>query len=139
MKKTLQSTLTKAGLRYLLQELQAETTLSYTEISRRTGVHFTTIYGILRESAGDNRKKVHISTVRKLADNLGYKLDYFPRTNRVTLTPGKKRILHQTKRSQDPLDKFGLEIAQYIRGLGKADITVAERRKVKGIIKVLLI
>jgi len=140
MKHTLQSTLTKAGLRGLLQDLHSETTLSYTEIANRTGVHFTTIYGILRESAGDTRKKVQLSTVRKLADNLGYKLEYIHRTNRVVLTPGKtKRIAHQTKRSQDPLDKFGMEISQYIRSIGKEAITTVERRKIKEIIKVLLI
>src|SRR5260221_247468 len=132
---TLKAPLTKAGIRKLLQELSGITALSYPEIAKRSSVHFTSIYHILREEPGDNKKLVRPSTVRKIAESLGFQATIDTRRNEITLrqTGGVKRT-----RERDPLENVAREIAEWLRSIGKDKLTSVEKKKVREMLRILL-
>jgi len=135
MTHTLHAHLTKAGVRKLLHELSGITALSYPEIAKRSSVHFTSIYHILREQPGDNKKQVRPSTVRKIAESLGFQARIDTHRNEITLRQsGGPPNAHQ----RDPLDKLAREIAEWLRAIGKTHLTPVEKKKVREMLRILL-
>ena len=130
MKKSFTVQLTKASFRELLKQLSEHTTLSYPEIAKRSGVHFTTIYNVLRASPGDSKKRVHLSTVRKIAESLGFRISVSG--NRVVLRPGK------TPKNANPLRNFSRELNGVIHSLGYTQLSHRDRYRIKEMLRLLL-
>ncbi len=137
---TYQAPATKSGFRKLLQELSAATALSFPEISKRSGVHFTSIYNILREAPGDNGKHVRPSTVRKIAESLGYRAQFSSSGNQIVL---KQAGPAQSKRGQkkmqhDALEAFGQDLADLLRSLGYKDLDRGQKTRIKEMVRLML-
>ncbi len=129
MKNNLSIPFTSAGIRQLVKDLSAESAISIPELSKRSGVHFTTLYGILR-----NSRVVRMSTIRKLAESVGYRVTV--RGNHLMLSPGKSA--KQTFSGTDHLESFGKEIADLLRRLGYSELSRKDRYRIKEIVKLLL-
>ncbi len=134
MKKFITAQLTKSGFRKLLKQLSEHTALSYPEIAKRSGVHFTTIYNGLRPTPADDRKQVRVSTVRKLADGLGFQITL--RGNYVNLHP--ERAQRKVSPARDSLESFGKEIADLLRSLGYKQVSRKERYRIRELIRLML-
>ncbi len=65
---------TNAGLRIVLQKISADTALSFPELSKCCGIELTVLESVLRESIENDDKPISLSTIRKIADGLGYQM-----------------------------------------------------------------
>jgi len=137
---TIKAPLTKAGVRQILLELGGITALSYPEIAKRSGVHFTTIYNILREEPGDTKKLVRPSTVRKIGESLGFRATIYKGGNEIILRQVGDAIKSKLHRpaERDPLESFARDIVEWLRSMGKTKLTSVEKKKAREMLRILL-
>jgi len=137
---TIKAPLTKAGVRQILEELAGITALSYPEIAKCSGVHFTTIYNILREEPGGSKKLVRPSTVRKIAESLGFNIKINKTGNEIILRQVGDTIKSKLHRPavRDPLESFARDIVEWLRSIGKTKLTSEEKKKVRDMLRILL-
>lgn len=130
---TIRIALTRKGAKLLLRELSRRTMQSYLELSKNSGIHFTTVYGFLRDPDPHERRSVRFSTIRELARAAGYEAEYDSRTKEVIARPATREKL-----LQDELEEFALDIAATLRGLGKESLTSAEKEKIRKVLVALI-
>ena len=129
----IKGSITKAGFRAILMQISQILGLSYPEISQKTGVHFTTIYNILRESKGDEKKNVHVGTIKRVAAGLGFDAS-IQSSGEVIFT----RITGKRSGKENSLEQFSHELVQLIKSMRIEELSPQDKRKIKDVVRVLL-
>ncbi len=124
---------TLPGVQRLIRQLMDNDGLSPMELAKNAGIHFTTLYGILKRDDNQRIRPVRRSTIMALGSNLGYEVRFGHTRNEITFTrPDSK----PSKRND--VDELLLEIRKILIQTERSQLGEDDRERILGVVKALV-
>ncbi len=122
---------TLPGVQRIIRQMMDIDGLSPMQLSKSSGVHFTTLYGILKRADNRRRRPVRRSTIMALGMNLGY---------HVSFDHVRKEISFERPdmKPHSELDDLVMRIRSVLIQSGKKSWAEEDRRRIIHVLKALI-
>ena len=124
---------TLPGVQRLIRQVLDEEGISPIQLSSQSGIHFTTLYGILKRRENQRRRPVHRATIKAIGESLGYEIAFNQERNEIVFS---RPDLKPTRNSD--VEELLCQLRSSILQSGRKEFDKKEMERIVNVVRAMV-